>query len=103
MGNLHQCLVKGIGVGKKIKAETFFARNAEEDEEGDVFYDANMSPRMFGKKINNKKCIVFALLSVILFAILYITKPAFILKDEQDNEQNTNKRIDWKFLYYIMF
>jgi hypothetical protein len=101
MGNLHQCLTKGIGVGKKIKAEEYFIRNAEEDEEGDVFYDANMSPRMKNKIFTNRKCVVFALLSVIVFVILYFTKPSFVLEND---DEDTKKRIDWKkfSLYYVL-
>ena len=98
MGNLHQCLTKGIGVGKKIKAERYFLNNQEEYE-GDVFYDADMSPKITMNNNIYNKIIIFFVLSVIIFATMYITKPMFILKQKDDKTQE----IDFKkfCLYYI--
>jgi hypothetical protein len=81
MGSLSQCLQKGIGIGKKQKAEQKAEQNSRK---------------------NNKIIIystIYIILSISIFLVLYFTKPDFI-SDKKNNKNviNTKKLL----LYYIM-
>jgi len=76
MGNLPQCLVKGIGIGKKKRAEK--------------------GPPIVKKSI---PFVIFFILSGALFSVLYFYKPNIVTTTDSDNVTS----IDWvKFLsFYI--
>ena len=78
MGSLPQCLQKGIGIGKKQKA------------------DQQVNP-----EINSRIIIyitIYIILSISIFLILYFTKPDFI-SDKKNNKNVIN--IKKLLLYYI--
>lgn len=88
MGSLPQCLQKGIGIGKKQKAE-----NSNQHQ--------LMSSFSSNSKQNYKIVIyitIYILLCVSIFLVLYFTKPDFI-SDKKNNKNviNTKKLL----LYYI--
>ncbi len=68
MGNLPQCLVKGIGIGKKKRAEK--------------------GPPVIRKSV---PYIIFLLLSVSLFCILYFYEPSIVTTTDSNNVT----KIDW--------
>lgn len=84
MGSLPQCLQKGIGIGKKQKAE-----------------NSNQRHLISNSKQNYKIVIyitIYIVLSLSIFLVLYFTKPDFI-SDKKNNKNviNTKKLL----LYYI--
>ena len=84
MGSLSQCLQKGIGIGKKQKAE-----------------NSNQRHLIFNSKQNYKIVIyitIYIVLSLSIFLVLYFIKPDFI-SDKKNNKNviNTKKLL----LYYI--
>ena len=84
-GNLPQCLQKGVAIGKRKKAL-----------KGEPFlYNV-----LQNKKYTYYYRFVFGLfISLIIFLILYYTKPSFVLKNENISLNNTEKIIDiQKFL-----
>ena len=78
MGSLPQCLQKGIGIGKKQKAD-----------------------QQVNQEINSRIIIyitIYIILSISIFLILYFTKPDFI-SDKKNNKNVIN--IKKLLLYYI--
>ena len=85
-GNLPQCLQKGIGIGKRQKAL-----------EGP---SNNFSPLI--NIFSYKKYILLLLIGIILFIILYFTKPSIIMTKDQFEKY----KINWsKFaiIYMIVY
>lgn len=82
MGSLPQCLQRGIGIGKKQKAENSNQRQ--------------LIPSF--SKQNYKIITIYILLCASIFLVLYFTKPDFI-SDKKNNKNiiNTKKLL----LYYI--
>jgi hypothetical protein len=85
MGSLPQCLQRGIGIGKKQKAENSNQRQ--------------LIPSFSSNSKQNYKIItIYILLCASIFLVLYFTKPDFI-SDKKNNKNiiNTKKLL----LYYI--
>ena len=80
MGNLPQCLQKGIGIGKRQRAEKGPPRF--------MLFVSVILP-----------ILIFVILAVGLFSYLYFGKPSIVTTHGSDNR----KRIDWgKFMtFYI--
>lgn len=93
-GNLAECLQKGIGIGKKIKA------NENRDDSGDENGDED-----FIFIFNYKNILLFLIIEILLFLILFITKPKFLLKKYSKTKTKDQKNIDiFKFiLIYVLF
>ena len=89
-GNLSHCLQKGIGVGKKIKIER---------EENNI--DAGTIENNY-KKTKIIKLIFNIIFSILIFFILFISKPYFLI--DKDKEKSKKKKIIWyKFIIlYIL-
>jgi len=96
-GNIYECFLKGVGVGKKLKADN----NP---------INPNPPPQFsFGKSDNDKnndKNNLLRILTIFLiifnFGLLYYIKPNLIMETNKKNE----KKINWlKFicLYLFMF
>jgi hypothetical protein len=85
MGNAPQCLQKGVGIGKVQRAQ-------QGPNVVNIFNDV--------LAIRNKKKKILITLCIIIFILMYITKPNFITKLDEKN----NIIINWsKFiLYYIL-
>ena len=86
-GNLAQCLQKGVAIGKKQKAM-----------KGEPFLYSIFNT----KYIYYYKFILWLSLSIIIFTLLYYTKPYFILQNNLENI-NTNKQIEWSRFFIIYF
>lgn len=84
MGNAPLCLQKGIGIGKKQRAEQ------ERDNGGDNYIDnRNMKFRYF----------LFFISLVIVFSLFYIAKPSFVMKTDKKKK----KKINWyKFIFFYI-
>jgi hypothetical protein len=89
MGNAPQCLQKGVGIGKVQRAQ-------QDPNVIGVVNDGVISVN--GNKNKKKKLLIT--IGIIIFLLMYITKPNFITKLDEKN----NIIIDWsKFiLYYIL-
>jgi len=81
-GNISQCLQKGVAIGKRQKA-------------------LRGEPHINFYKTKKFKYLLFTIISIIIFLILYYTKPDFICEIDENN----NKNIIWKnfILYYLIF
>jgi len=80
-GNLPQCLQKGVGIGKRQKAEQKSKKKSK--------FSSN-----FILKRDNRKFIpisIFIVLSILIFTILYMTKPDFLCVKDEDNVKHINK------------
>jgi len=96
-GNLYECYLTGVGVGKKLKADN---------------QPINQNPPppqfSFGKTSINtfySTYYVYSLVFIINFFILYYTKPKIILDNTNDtNDTNDNNKINWiKFIFLYLF
>lgn len=78
MGNLPQCLQKGIGIGKKQKAKQSINENSKNNK-GIIYV------------------IVYIILCIGIFLVLYFTKPNFISNKEKDKNVINIKKL---LIYY---
>lgn len=89
MGNAPLCLQKGIGIGKKQKAEGGSSEGGSSDDGGDFIY-----------KNNNLRYFLILFFCILFFTLIYTIKPKFIIKTK-----NKKKEIIWyKFIlfYFII-
>lgn len=107
-GNLYECYLKGVGVGKKLKAEdnnpilppqySFKSKNnyrfkGNLKEENFLFTGSIMS-------IMSIMSIISIIIMILVFSLLYYIKPNIII-DKQNEE---DKKINWiKFIYLYLF
>lgn len=78
-GNLPECLQKGIGIGKKIKADESQNDGGDEHKYLNIF---------------NIKFLFFIIFEIILFLILFISKPNFIIQNSDKKIKNSYKKIN---------
>lgn len=109
MGSGPKCLAKGVGIGKRIRAERgdgsgTDSMNNESDDNDDGYSDDGYSPNHM--KINMylyvSICIIW---SISLFIYLYVRKPNFIIeKRAYEKTYEKTKKIHWiKFsIIYII-
>lgn len=83
LGNLGDCLRKGIGVGKRQKAlENRYEDGSDED---------------FEFVFNIKHTIIFFIIEISLFLFLFFSKPKFLL------EKNKNKNVKDRKINFLKF
>lgn len=87
VGNLPQCLQKGIGIGKKIRAE-----------QEDVTNSNGFSPVIINKPILIH-IFILIFIATALFLLLYYTKPRCLTKKIKENNYQI---IWWKFLLFYL-
>lgn len=90
-GNLYECYLKGVGVGKKLKADN-------------QPINPNPPPQFsFGKpdKDNNIFIIVLIFLLIVEFILIYYTKPNIIIETDENNQKNINW-IKFTSLYFFI-
>ncbi len=100
-GNLPHCLQKGIGVGKRIKIENEGNNLDGGTENLDLNYKKDK------KRIKLINLIINIIFSILVFFLLFITKPSFLIKKNKDTNKKLGKRkqiIWYKFiiLYIII-
>ena len=93
-GNIYECYLKGVGVGKKLKADE---------------HVNNQPPPQFSfgnsikndKNDKNKYILYLAfIVFIVKFFILYYTKPKIILDKDKENKY----KINWvKFICFYLF
>ncbi len=97
-GNLPHCLQKGIGVGKRIKIE-----NEGNNLDGSTeIFKLNLMKSKKNIKIVN--LIINIMFSILIFFLLFITKPSFLIEKTKKKSEKTKKIIWYKFiiLYIII-
>jgi hypothetical protein len=105
-GTLHECMLTGIGVGKRIKAtnpenkiNNHDINNYIEQDNAVVAYPPVRNENRVPKKII-LSIIIFLIIFSSLFIGLYYGKPSFITKYNNDKKED---EIDWsKFIPYIL-
>jgi hypothetical protein len=89
MGSPSKCLQKGVGIGKLKRFEE------DSDEEFDGSLNINL-------KNTKNKYLLFFVIDIIIFLIMYITKPSYITY--KDVDKNNITKINWKlFVFYYFF
>lgn len=89
LGNAPLCLSRGVGLGKKQKAEE--GDESDEDDAGDGIETKNIKLHCF--------LILFSIIAV--FMLIYYIKPSFVMKIDK----NKRKKINWykfAFLYFLI-
>lgn len=108
-GNLPSCLQKGVGIGKRLKAQ----KSLPNYQFGNSTYDPQKKPVI--KKLFNTQekyqfgystrgfmyiwpIVIFIILSAAIFFIIYFIRPSFITK-----KVGNKTKIDWgKFMAYFI-
>lgn len=107
-GSICQCLQKGVGIGKKQRAE----RENAGDEDGDVFHDANDDGDVFHDAMQYSPLVsakthtyvyVCVIICILFLLFLLLFKPSFVSYTKRDDEKK--KKINWYKLttVYIIF
>lgn len=96
-GNLYECYLKGVGVGKKLKAE-----NNNPPPQYSFGSKNNYRFKGNNKEDNSLVSITFiSFIMILVFAVLYYIKPDIIIDKENKTQ---NKKINWlKFIYLYLF
>lgn len=101
VGNLPQCLQKGVGVGKRIRS-TEYAISSSNNEK------LNLSPTFSFTSINRKSGInkhilfriIYFILSVVASIVLYKIKPKVVLAK---TSKKNKKEINWSNFLVVYF
>lgn len=101
MGNLPQCIQKGIGIGKRLRARN--SNNFRSSSTKPNNLNINLTATSFSSSSLTQKpftLILFLLLAGILFIYLYVRKPSIVTSTKNNDNK---KRIIWyKFMtFYI--
>lgn len=100
-GSLSQCLQKGVGVGKRIRAVEYSSSSSNSKK---MSLESKFSFTSINtKSVTNKNLlfpIIYFILSVISFVILYKLKPTLVLAT---NSKNNKKEINWSNFLVVYF
>ena len=93
IGSLSQCLQKGIGIGKR--------KRADKETEGILGYSPNYSPSNYSPSNNYffKMVFIFIVIEVLIFCYLYFSRPKIVTTKDHNKDHKKIERINWsKFI-----
>lgn len=102
-GGLYECYLKGLGVGKRLKATQ--SSSSSSSSSSSFKFRAKKDNNNYNNNLNLYKFLIFyGIMNLTLFIFIYYTKPPFILKNSENNKNNENKKeIDWyKFILFMI-
>ena len=91
MGNLGDCLRKGIGIGKRQKAIESNENNFDGSDEDFEF------------TFNTKHTIIFFIIEISLFLFLFFCKPKFLLKKKKNKKEEKEKEKEINPVKFFIF
>jgi hypothetical protein len=95
IGSLSQCLQKGIGIGKR--------KRADKETQGILGYSPNYSPSDYSPSNNYffKMVVIFIVIEVLIFCYLYFSRPKIVTTKDHNKDHKNIERINWSTFILI--